>query len=173
VQIKGSKYTIFGTHQTLSEGMSVAVKVFNLNIEGSYKSFEAECDVLRRIRHRNLVKIISCCSSIDFKAIVLEYMPNGSLNKWLYSHNYSLDILQRMNMMIDVASSLEYLHHGYSVPVVHCDLKPSNILVDDDMIAHVGDFGISKFLGDGDSMTQTMALATIGYIAPGNVSSTT
>jgi LRR receptor-like serine/threonine-protein kinase FLS2 len=168
---KGSFGSVY--RGTLSEGMSVAVKVFNLNIEGSYKSFEAECDVLRRIRHRNLVKIISCCSSIDFKAIVLEYMPNGSLNKWLYSHNYSLDILQRMNMMIDVASSLEYLHHGYSVPVVHCDLKPSNILVDDDMIAHVGDFGISKFLGDGDSMTQTMALATIGYIAPGNVSSTT
>jgi LRR receptor-like serine/threonine-protein kinase FLS2 len=156
---------------TLSDGMSVAVKVFNLEIQGSFKSFDAECEVLRRIRHRNLVKIISCCSNNDFKALVLEYMPNGSLHKWLYSHNYYLDILQRMNIMIDVASSLEYLHHGSHVSVVHCDLKPSNILLDDDMIAYVSDFGISKLLGDGDSMTQTMTLATIGYMAPGNVSS--
>jgi LRR receptor-like serine/threonine-protein kinase FLS2 len=156
---------------TLSDGMSVAVKVFNLEIQGSFKSFDAECEVLRRIRHRNLVKIISCCSNNNFKALVLEYMPNGNLHKWLYSHNYYLDILQRMNIMIDVASSLEYLHHGSHVSVVHCDLKPSNILLDDDMIAYVGDFGISKLLGDGDSMTQTMTLATIGYMAPGNVSS--
>ncbi|XP_059439197.1 receptor kinase-like protein Xa21 [Corylus avellana] len=161
---KGSFGSVY--RGTLSDGMSVAVKVFNLDIQGSFKSFDAECKVLRRIRHRNLVKIISCCSNNDFKALVLEYMPNGSLNKWLYSHTYSLDILHRMNIMIDVASSLEYLHHGSHVPVVHCDLKPSNILLNDDMIAHVGDFGISKLLGDGDSMTQTMTLATIGYIAP-------
>ncbi|KAL4637521.1 hypothetical protein ACB092_03G082500 [Castanea dentata] len=150
----------------LSDETSVAVKVFNLNIEGRFKSFETECDVLCKIRHRNLVKIISSCSSIDFKALVLEYMPKGSLKKWLYSHNYFLDLLQRLNIMIDVASSLEYLHHDCSLPVVHCDLKPSNILLNKDMVAHVSDFGISKFLGDEDSMTQTMTLATIGYMAP-------
>nr|XP_023906964.1 probable LRR receptor-like serine/threonine-protein kinase At3g47570 [Quercus suber] len=150
----------------LTDGTNVAVKVFNLNMEGRFKSFEIECDVLCKIRHRNLVKIISSCSSIDFKALVLEYMPKGSLKRWLYSHNYLLDMLQRLNIMIDVASSLEYLHHGCSLPVVHCDLKPSNILLNKDMVAHVGDFGISKFLGDEDSMTQTMTLATIGYMAP-------
>uniref|UniRef100_A0A7N2L713 non-specific serine/threonine protein kinase n=2 Tax=Quercus lobata TaxID=97700 RepID=A0A7N2L713_QUELO len=150
----------------LSDGTSVAVKVFNLNIEGWFKSFETECDVLCKIRHRNLVKIISSCSSTDFKALVLKYMPKGNLKKWLYSHNYFLDMLQRLNIMIDVASSLEYLHHGCSLPVVHCDLKPSNILLNKDMVAHVSDFGISKFLGDADSMTQTMTLATIGYMAP-------
>ncbi|KAM4108678.1 hypothetical protein ACB094_03G063100 [Castanea mollissima] len=150
----------------LSDGTSVAVKVFNLNIEGRFKSFETECDVLCKIRHRNLVKIISSCSNIDFKALVLEYMPKGSLKKWLYSHNYFLDMLQRLNIMIDVASSLEYLHHGCSLPIVHCDLKPNNILLNKDMVAHVSDFGISKFLGDEDSMTQTMTLATIGYMAP-------
>ena len=155
----------------LTDGTNVAVKVFNLNIEGRFKSFETECDVLCKIRHRNLVKIISSCSSIDFKALVLEYMPKGSLKRWLYSHNNLLDMLQRLNIMIDVASSLEYLHHGCSLPVVHCDLKPSNILLNKDMVAHVSDFGISKFLSDEDSMTQTMTLATIGYMAPGKVSS--
>ncbi|XP_050259731.1 receptor kinase-like protein Xa21 [Quercus robur] len=150
----------------LSDGTSVAVKVFNLNIEEGFKSFEAECGVMRSIRHRNLVKIISSCSSIDFKALVLEYMPKGSLKKWLYSHNYFLDMIERLGIMVDVASSLEYLHHGCALPVVHCDLKPNNILLDNDMVAHVSDFGISKFLSNEDSTIQTMTLATIGYMAP-------
>ncbi|XP_030923061.1 probable LRR receptor-like serine/threonine-protein kinase At3g47570 [Quercus lobata] len=150
----------------LSDGTSIAVKVFNLNIEGGFKSFKAECDVLCSIHHRNLVKIISSCSRIDFKALVLEYMPKGSLKKWLYSHNHFLDMIERLNTMIDVASSLEYLHHGCPLPVVHCDLKPSNILLNKDMVAHVSDFGISKFLGNEESITQTMTLATIGYMAP-------
>lgn len=151
---------------TLSYGIDVAIKVFSLQLEGAFKSFDRECEILSNIRHRNLIKIISCCSEIDFKALVLQYMPNGSLENWLYSQDYSLNILQRMNIMIDVASGLEYLHHGYSTPIVHCDLKPSNILLDDDMVAHVADFGIAKLLDGGDSMTQTMTLATVGYMAP-------
>ncbi|XP_062006949.1 probable LRR receptor-like serine/threonine-protein kinase At3g47570 [Rosa rugosa] len=151
---------------TLSDGIDVAIKVFNLELERAFTSFEVECEVLSNVRHRNLVKVISCCSQIDFKGLVLNYMPNGSLEKWLYSQNSSLNIMQRLDIMIDVASALEYLHHGYEVPIVHCDLKPSNILLDDDMAAHVADFGIAKLLGGGDSITQTMTLATIGYIAP-------
>ncbi|XP_059436599.1 receptor kinase-like protein Xa21 [Corylus avellana] len=151
---------------TLSDGMIVAIKVFNLVVEGSFKSFETECEVLCNIRHRNLVKIISTCSNMNFKAFVLEYMPNGNLEKWLYSQNYCLSIVQRLHIMTDVASALEYLHYGYSTPIVHCDLKPSNILLDEDMVAHVADFGIAKLLGDGDSMMRTMTLATIGYMAP-------
>ncbi|XP_062020561.1 probable LRR receptor-like serine/threonine-protein kinase At3g47570 [Rosa rugosa] len=151
---------------TLSDGIDVAIKVFNLELEGAFTSFEVECEVLSNVRHRNLVKVISCCSQIDFKGLVLNYMPNGSLEKWLYSQNSSLNIMQRLDIMIDVASALEYLHHGYEVPIVHCDLKPSNNLLDDDMVAHVADFGIARLLGGGDSMTQTMTLATIGYTAP-------
>ncbi|CAL2225860.1 unnamed protein product [Prunus armeniaca] len=151
---------------TLSDGIDVAVKVFSLQLEGAFKSFDRECEMLSNIRHRNLIKIISCCSELDFKALVLNYMPNGSLDKWLYSQNYSLNILQRLNIMIDVAAAVEYLHHGYSIPIVHCDMKPSNILLDDDMVAHVADFGIAKLLGGGDSITQTMTLATVGYMTP-------
>ncbi|XP_057991944.1 receptor kinase-like protein Xa21 [Hevea brasiliensis] len=150
----------------LSDGMEVAIKVFNLQLERAFNSFDAECEVMSNIRHRNLVKIISCCSNNDFKALVLDYMPNGSLEKLLYSHNYCLDILQRLDIMIDVALALEYLHHGFSRPIVHCDLKPSNVLLDANMVAHVADFGIAKLLGEGDSMTQTRTLATIGYMAP-------
>lgn len=155
---------------TLADGQCVAIKVFNLQLEGAFTSFEAECEALRHLRHRNLVKIISSCCNLDFKALILEFMPHWSLEKWLYSHNYFLDILQRLHVMVDVASALEYLHYGCTAPVVHCDLKPSNVLLNEDMIAHVSDFGIAKLLGEGDSMTQTMTLATIGYMSPGDTS---
>ncbi|KAG6639457.1 hypothetical protein CIPAW_10G101900 [Carya illinoinensis] len=128
---------------TLSDGMNIAVKVINLQVEGAFKYFDAECE-----------------------ALVLEYMPNENLEKWLHSHDCCLNFLQRLNIMIDVASALEYLHYGYSAVIVHCDLKPSNVLLDMNMVAHVADFGIAKLLGDEDSMMQTMTLATLGYMAP-------
>ncbi|XP_070664539.1 probable LRR receptor-like serine/threonine-protein kinase At3g47570 [Malus domestica] len=151
---------------TLSDGIDIAFKVFNLQLEGAFKSFDKECEVLSKICHRNLIKIISCCDELDFKALILQLMPNESLEKWLHSPNRFMNILQRLDIMKDVAFALEYLHHGYSIPVVHCDVKPSNILLDDDMVAHVADFGIARLISEGDSMTETMTLATIGYMAP-------
>ncbi|KAL0290738.1 UNVERIFIED_CONTAM: Receptor kinase-like protein Xa21 [Sesamum angustifolium] len=108
---------------TFLDGAVAAIKVFNLDVQDAIKSFDRECEAMRNIRHRNLVKVISSCSNADFKAIIFDYMPNGSLEKWLYSENSCLDMKQRLGIMIDVASALEYLHHGYSSPMVHCDLK--------------------------------------------------
>ncbi|PHT30246.1 hypothetical protein CQW23_30175 [Capsicum baccatum] len=150
----------------LKSGIVVAVKVFNLQLDAAFKSFDTECEVLRSLRHRNLVKVITSCSNLDFKALVLKYMPNGSLDKYLYSHNYFLDISQRLSIMLDVACALEYLHHGCTSPVIHCDLKPSNVLLDEDMVAHLSDFGISKLLGEDESDLYTKTLTTFGYIAP-------
>ncbi|KAB2032389.1 hypothetical protein ES319_D05G369900v1 [Gossypium barbadense] len=150
----------------LSDGMEVAIKVFNLQTEGAFRSFDIECDAMRNIVHRNIVKVITCCSSVDFKALVLDYMSNGNLEKWLHSENCFLDIIQRVDIMIDVAVAIEYLHNGHPTPIIHCDIKPSNILLDEDMVAHVGDFGVAKLLGEGEVMKQTMTLATIGYMAP-------
>ncbi|KAM3239049.1 putative LRR receptor-like serine/threonine-protein kinase isoform X3 [Capsicum annuum] len=150
----------------LRSGTAIAVKVFNLQLDAAFKSFDTECEVLRSLHHRNLVKVITSCSNLDFKALVLEYMPNGSLEKYLYSHNYFLDIRQRLSIMIDVACALEYLHHRCSSAVIHCDLKPSNVLLDEDMVAHLSDFGISKLLGEDESDLYTETLATLGYIAP-------
>ncbi|XP_057799550.1 probable LRR receptor-like serine/threonine-protein kinase At3g47570 [Salvia miltiorrhiza] len=154
----------------LNNGKDIVVKVFNMQLEGISRIFDVECEILRSIRHRNLTNVISSCSNEEFKALVLEYMPKGNLEKWLYSHNYCLNMMERLNIMMDVACALEYLHHGYSMPIVHSDLKPSNVLLDEDMVAHVSDFGIAKLLCDGDSSVLTNTLATLGYIAPGEVS---
>ncbi|KAM0953432.1 putative protein kinase RLK-Pelle-LRR-XII-1 family [Dioscorea sansibarensis] len=136
----------------------VAVKVFDLIKRGASKSFMDECQALRHIRHRNLLKIITACSSVDFHgnefmALVYEYMPNGNLDQWLHPvvkdsncKPGSLSLVERLNIAIDVASALEYLHFHCHAPVAHCDLKPSNVLLDDDMVGHVGDFGLSRFL---------------------------
>ncbi|XP_058099636.1 probable LRR receptor-like serine/threonine-protein kinase At3g47570 [Magnolia sinica] len=146
----------------------VAVKVLNLQQRGASKSFMTECEALKNIRHRNLVKIITSCSSIDFKgndfkALVFEFMPNGNLEEWLYpiadgQHQLrNLSFIQRLNIAIDVASALDYLHHHCQTPIAHCDLKPNNVLLDEDMSAHVSDFGLSTFLSEtSDNPTSTV-----------------
>ncbi|KAG8375422.1 hypothetical protein BUALT_Bualt10G0098400 [Buddleja alternifolia] len=151
----------------LSDGLNVAIKVFNLQLEGASKSFDIESEILSTVRHRNLIRIIGCCCNTEFKALILAYMPNGSLEKWLYSESYCLDILQRVKIAVDdIVLGLEYIHYGHTFPVVHCDMMSSNILLDEDMTAHVVDFGLSKLFDDGEVVIQTNTLATIGYTAP-------
>jgi hypothetical protein len=166
------------------EGTIVAVKVLNLEQTGATKSFIAECEALRRVRHRCLIKIITCCSSInkqgqDFKALVFEFMPNGSLHSWLHKKNdmptlnNTLSLSQRLDIAIDVMDALDYLHNHCQPPIVHCDLKPSNILIAEDMSVRVGDFGISRILTESASRTLQNSNSTIGirgsigYVAPG------
>jgi len=151
--------------------MDIAVKVLNQKLRSISRSFMAECNVLKNIRHRNLVRVLTACSSEDlkgneFKALIYEYMPNGSLDKWL-NNGATMSLLQRLNIAIDVASALDYLHTQTETTIVHCDLKPSNILLDVNMVARVSDFGIAKFLSSEHDQTLTMDIqGSIGYIAP-------
>ncbi|KAI5321952.1 hypothetical protein L3X38_031024 [Prunus dulcis] len=165
----------------------VAVKVFNLLRHGASKSFMAECEALRNIKHRNLVEIITACSSVDFhgndfKALVYKYMDRGSLEEWLHPPTEieevregpkSLNLDQRLEIAIDVACALDYLHNHCETPIVHCDLKPSNVLLDNEMTGHVSDFGLARFLSQetdinvSNNHTSSIGIkGTVGYAAP-------
>ncbi|GMJ04876.1 hypothetical protein like AT3G47570 [Hibiscus trionum] len=150
---------------TMKEEKNVAIKVFNLNLERGLRSFQVESKLLTEVCHPNLVRLMNSCCDDDFRALVLEYMPNGTLDKWLYTHNYFLNLLQRLDIMIEVASAMSYLHSQH---IIHCDLKPSNVLLDEDLVARVSDFSIAKLV---DAAVQTRTMATIGYMAPEHGSS--
>ncbi|KAL4353953.1 hypothetical protein GQ457_06G036230 [Hibiscus cannabinus] len=150
---------------TMKEEKNVAIKVFNLHLERGLRSFQVESKLLTEVCHPNLVKLMNSCCDDDFRALVLEYMPNGTLDKWLYTHNYFLNLLQRLDIMIEVASAMSYLHSQH---IIHCDLKPSNVLLDEDMVARVSDFSIAKLV---DAAVQTRTMASIGYMAPEHGSS--
>ncbi|XP_008790141.2 putative leucine-rich repeat receptor-like serine/threonine-protein kinase At2g24130 isoform X1 [Phoenix dactylifera] len=165
----------------LSDGSVVAIKVLQLQSSNSARSFNRECQVLKRIRHRNLMRIITACSLPDFKALVLPFMANGSLESHLYpqaqqSASSKLSLIKRVNICSDIAEGLAYLHHHSPVQIIHCDLKPSNILLNDDMTALVSDFGIARLVmkvAEGNILCDTPTNSTanqlcgsIGYVAP-------
>ncbi|KAL8218465.1 hypothetical protein R6Q57_021838 [Mikania cordata] len=151
----------------------VAVKVLHLQNLGAQRSFMRECEVWWNIRHRNLLKIVTSCSSVDFqgnefKALVYEYMPRGSLHDCLYSSEHtSLNLLQRINILKDVACALDYMHNHCLPAIVHGDLKPTNVLLDDGLVAHIGDIGLATFFRTTSyPNSSTGIIGTIGYAAP-------
>ncbi|VAH25519.1 unnamed protein product [Triticum turgidum subsp. durum] len=157
----------------------VAIKLFHLQENGARDSFVTECEVLRNTRHRNLVKAVTVCSTVDlenneFKAIVFDFMANGSLDMWVHPklHHTSpkrvLSLGQRLRIAMDVALALDYMHNQLTPPLIHCDLKPGNVLLDYDMTARVGDFGSARFLSSVPGSPEDLVgvEGTIGYIAP-------
>ncbi|CAL5079211.1 unnamed protein product [Urochloa decumbens] len=173
---KGRYGTVYrGTLE--NQAIVVAVKVFHLQQSGSYQSFQAECEALRRVRHRCIVKIITSCSSInqqgqDFRALVFEFMANGSLDRWIHSNYGALSLSQRLDITVDIVDALDYLHNGCQPSIIHCDLKPSNILLNQDMRARLGDFGIARVLDESTIKNPMSSNSSIGirgtvrYIAP-------
>eukprot|EP00253_Pinus_taeda_P033637 PITA_33637 len=151
----------------------VAIKLLNLQNEGAQKSFDRECKVLGRVRHWNLIQIITCYSDLQIKALIFPLMSNGSLEKWLYpddGQQSGLNLIQRLNIAIDIAQGMAYLHHHCFVQVIHCDLKPNNVLLGEDITAYLIDFGIATICfannEDGDFTSTNALKGSTGYIAP-------
>ncbi|KAG7014835.1 Leucine-rich repeat receptor-like protein kinase TDR [Cucurbita argyrosperma subsp. argyrosperma] len=128
----------------------------------------AEVDVLGNVRHRNIVRLLGCCSNRECTMLLYEYMPNGNLDDLLHGknkgENFCADWMTRYKIALGVAQGICYLHHDCDPVIVHRDLKPSNILLDGEMEARVADFGVAKLIQTDESMS--VIAGSYGYIAP-------
>ncbi|KAG6737926.1 hypothetical protein POTOM_059458 [Populus tomentosa] len=152
----------------LNDGRQVAVKLLSQSSRQGYKEFLAEVQLLMIVHHRNLVSLVGYCNEKENMALVYEYMANGNLKDQLLENNTNmLNWRARLQIAVDAAQGLEYLHNGCRPPIVHRDLKSSNILLTENLQAKIADFGLSKaFANEGDSHVTTVPAGTPGYIDP-------
>ncbi|XP_021763285.1 L-type lectin-domain containing receptor kinase IV.2-like [Chenopodium quinoa] len=146
----------------------VAVKRVSHDSKQGMKEFVAEISSLRKLRHRNLVQLLGYCRRKRELLLVYEYMPNGSLDKFLFDKDGKSNLCwsSRFNIIKGVASALLYLHEEWEQVVLHRDVKASNVLLDADMNARLGDFGLARLYDHNNDPRTTNVVGTIGYIAP-------
>ncbi|KAF8397435.1 hypothetical protein HHK36_016351 [Tetracentron sinense] len=150
-----------------SSNTRVAVKRVSHDSKQGMKEFVAEIASMGRLRHRNLVELLGYCRRRGELLLVYDYMPNGSLDKLLFSNETpNLSWFQRYRILRDVASSLLYLHEECEQVVLHRDVKASNVLLDADLNGRLGDFGLARLYDHGANPHTTHVVGTIGYLAP-------
>ncbi|XP_002532551.2 receptor-like kinase TMK3 [Ricinus communis] len=156
----------------LDDGTKIAVKRMESGVISSkaLDEFQAEIAVLSKVRHRHLVSLLGYSIEGNERILVYEYMPQGALSKHLFHwKSFELEPLswkRRLNIALDVARGMEYLHNLAHRSFIHRDLKSSNILLGDDFRAKVSDFGLVKLAPDGDKSVVTRLAGTFGYLAP-------
>ncbi|XP_059072036.1 G-type lectin S-receptor-like serine/threonine-protein kinase SD2-5 [Cryptomeria japonica] len=152
----------------LSDSSKIAVKRLHRAGHGE-NGFRAEVETLGKIDHLNLVRLKGFCVEKFHRMLVYEYLPNGSLDKWIFfnkSHSYLLDWKSRSRVVLDIARGLAYLHEECQDRIIHFDIKPQNILLDQNFNAKVSDFGLAKLINREQSEVITMIRRTPGYMAP-------
>ncbi|KAH7280435.1 hypothetical protein KP509_37G067300 [Ceratopteris richardii] len=151
----------------LEDGKHVAVKRAGDFSHQGMKEFQNEITLLSRLHHRHLVRLEGFCDDKDEQILVYEYMVNGNLHRHLFEKEaVLLNWYRRLEIALTVAQGLDYLHSFAEPPIIHRDVKPSNILLDDNMAAKVSDFGISKANLDMDTHISTRPAGTAGYVDP-------
>ena len=155
----------------LPDGKLVAVKVLSES-KGNGEDFINEVASISRTSHVNIVTLLGFCYEKNKQALIYEFMPNGSLDKFIYhressAKNCRLEWKTLYQIAVDIARGLEYLHRGCSTRILHFDIKPQNILLDEDFIPKISDFGLAKLCQRKDSIVSMLGMrGTAGYIAP-------
>ncbi|CAN6183370.1 unnamed protein product [Urochloa humidicola] len=148
-------------------GQEVAVKMVSHGSRQGVREFVAEVATIGRLRHRNLVQLLGYCRRKGELLLVYDYMENGSLDKYLHDqHLHVLSWRERYRIIKGVATGLLYLHEDWEQVVIHRDIKPSNVLLDGEMNARLGDFGLARLYDHGTDPQSTHVVGTIGYLAP-------
>ncbi|XP_039812384.1 receptor-like serine/threonine-protein kinase ALE2 isoform X3 [Panicum virgatum] len=155
----------------LEDGERVAIKVLKRDDQQGTREFLAEVEMLSRLHHRNLVKLIGICTEGHSRCLVYELVPNGSVESHLHAGSDKgaarLDWDARLRIALGAARALAYLHEDSSPRVIHRDFKSSNILLEYDFTPKVSDFGLAKTaLGEGNEHISTRVMGTFGYVAP-------
>ncbi|KAK2445996.1 G-type lectin S-receptor serine/threonine-protein kinase SD2-5 [Trifolium repens] len=153
---------------TLLDGTQLAVKQLE-GIGQGKKEFRAEVSIIGSIHHLNLVRLKGFCADGTHRLLVYEFMANNSLDKWIFKKkrgDFLLDWDTRFNIAVGTAKGLAYLHEDCDSKIVHCDIKPENVLLDDHFTAKVSDFGLAKLMNREQSHVFTTMRGTRGYLAP-------
>ncbi|CAH2037501.1 unnamed protein product [Thlaspi arvense] len=151
----------------LPNNNELAVKCVNHDSKQGLREFMAEIESMGRLQHKNLVQMRGWCRRKNELMLVYDYMPNGSLNQWIFDNpKEPMPWRRRRHVINDVAEGLNYLHHGWDQVVIHRDIKSSNILLDSEMRGRLGDFGLAKLYEHGGAPNTTRVVGTLGYLAP-------
>ncbi|EEE55784.1 hypothetical protein OsJ_04358 [Oryza sativa Japonica Group] len=157
---------IVGLTVIIPDTATVAVKRLEGLCQGE-KEFRAEVSTIGKIHHKNLIRLLGFCCGGSKKLLVYEYMPNGSLDQHLFGKsNLTLSWSTRYQITVGIAKGLAYLHEGCRDCIIHCDIKPQNILINESLAPKVADFGLSKLIGHDFSRVLTSMRGTLGYLAP-------
>ncbi|XP_068312038.1 G-type lectin S-receptor-like serine/threonine-protein kinase LECRK3 [Pyrus communis] len=162
---RGTSAIVFKGVLAPDNGKSVAVKSLVARVGENDLEFKAEVSAIGRTNHRNLVQLLGFCYGGEHQMLVYEFMSNGSLASFLFGE-LRPSWCQRRQIALGIARGLLYLHEECSRKIVHCDIKPQNILLDDSFAARISDFGLAKLLKIDQTLTTTGIRGTKGYVAP-------
>ncbi|KAM4116014.1 hypothetical protein ACJW30_02G018500 [Castanea mollissima] len=164
---QGALGTVYSGVLTLEdEEVEVAVKKLEKVIERGEKEFLTEVQVIGLTHHRNLVQLLGYCNEQSHRLLVYELMKNGTLSNFLFGEGKRPSWESRAEIALGIARGLLYLHEECDTQIIHCDIKPQNVLLDNNFTAKIADFGLAKLLMKDQTRTNTNVRGTMGYIAP-------